>query len=183
MKKLILISGALATGKTTYSKILSNKYNLLLFNKDPVKEKLSDAIGFKDREENFKLSVGTFSVMAYFFDVVARKGEALILEANFHQNEIMILKDKALKYQYEVLNIILDGDEKILFERFSYRAHHENRHPCHLSGPVTASSFASYLQENRKVEYFGKTININANSFSYQNDEKIFKEIENFLEC
>ena len=37
MRKIILIGGVLASGKSTYSKFLSKKYNLSLINKDSLK--------------------------------------------------------------------------------------------------------------------------------------------------
>ena len=42
MKKLLLIMGDLATGKTTFANILSQRYNAILFFKDSIKEALGD---------------------------------------------------------------------------------------------------------------------------------------------
>ena len=54
MKKLLLITGDLATGKSTYAKILSKRYDTNVFFKDSIKEVLGDTIGFSNREENKK---------------------------------------------------------------------------------------------------------------------------------
>ena len=56
MKKLLLITGDLATGKSTFSNILSQRYKVNVFFKDSIKEVLGDTIGFTDRAENKKLS-------------------------------------------------------------------------------------------------------------------------------
>ena len=54
MRKLLLITGDLATGKSTFSNILSQRYKVNVFCKDSIKEVLGDTIGFKNREENKK---------------------------------------------------------------------------------------------------------------------------------
>ena len=54
MKKLLLITGDIATGKSTFANILSQRYNTNVFFKDSIKEVLGDTIGFSNREENKK---------------------------------------------------------------------------------------------------------------------------------
>ena len=56
MKKLILIGGVLAGGKSTFSHIIGEKFCIPVVNKDRLKEILGDNIPTKNREENKKLS-------------------------------------------------------------------------------------------------------------------------------
>ena len=56
VKKLLLITGDLATGKSTFANILSKRYDANIFFKDSIKEILGDTIGFSNREENTKLN-------------------------------------------------------------------------------------------------------------------------------
>ena len=56
MKKLLLITGDLAAGKSRFASILSKRYGVAVMYKDKIKEVLGDTIGFKDREENKRLS-------------------------------------------------------------------------------------------------------------------------------
>ena len=44
MKKLLLITGDIATGKSTFANILSKRYHTNMFFKDSVKEVLGDMI-------------------------------------------------------------------------------------------------------------------------------------------
>lgn len=46
MKKLLLITGDIATGKSTFANILSKRYHTNMFFKDSIKEVLGDTIGF-----------------------------------------------------------------------------------------------------------------------------------------
>ena len=52
MQKLLLITGDIAAGKSTFSQILYERYRSVVFHKDTIKEILGDFIGFHDREEN-----------------------------------------------------------------------------------------------------------------------------------
>ncbi len=63
MRKLLLITGDLATGKSTFASILSKRYQANVFLKDSIKEVLGDTIGFANREENKKLSDAAMELM------------------------------------------------------------------------------------------------------------------------
>ena len=63
MKRLIIITGDLAAGKSTLADLLSSKLEMLAIKKDVIKEKLCDVFDYKDREENKKLSVAAVREM------------------------------------------------------------------------------------------------------------------------
>ena len=95
MQKLILITGDLATGKSTLAKKLSQNLKILSFTKDVLKEVLSDVIGFTNRQENKKLSIASVDIMKHIFTQYAFLEQDLILEANFHKVEILQIQDLA----------------------------------------------------------------------------------------
>ncbi len=66
-RKLLLITGDIATGKSTFANILSQRYNTNVFFKDSIKEVLGDTIGFSNREENKKLSNASMELMFFIF--------------------------------------------------------------------------------------------------------------------
>ena len=177
--KAIIITGDLATGKSTFANIISKRFNVLLLTKDHIKEVLSDRIGFTNREENLKLSKASMHIMFYALENANNSNTNIILEANFHQEEIDYLK----KYKDDVLVLNLYGNEEILFKRFINRIENENRHKVHLSiGLNDLSSFSSYIKKSRDVDFKGlEVISIDATNFSYQNDEDLFTKISNFL--
>ena len=88
MRKLILIVGELAAGKSTLANHLAARYGIPAFTKDRIKELLCDGIGFQNREENLKLSFVTFDLLFHVFECFAAVGAPLILESNFRQNEL-----------------------------------------------------------------------------------------------
>lgn len=182
MSKLLLVMGDLATGKSTFAKILSQRYGVNMFGKDSIKEVLGDTIGFANREENLKLSKATMELMMFVFSEFAKLNKPLILESNFHTGELERLHAMAKERDYEVLTLVLRGDVDILFQRYLHRMKNENRHPVHLSTTLDVyEDFKGYLEWTRKEAIVGNYIEVNADDFSYQTEDKLLKKIDEFM--
>lgn len=182
MKKLLLIMGDLATGKSTFANILSKRYDTNVFFKDSMKEVLGDTIGFSNREENKKLSNAAMELMFFIFSEFGKLNKSLILESNFHTTELERLHELAFDNNYEVLTIVLRGDVEILYKRYLNRMHNENRHPVHLSTTLDVfDDFKSYTEYSRTEKIPGNAIYINADDFSYQADREILGKIDKFM--
>lgn len=182
MKKLLLVMGDLAAGKSTFATILSRRYGANVFCKDSIKEVLGDTIGFSNREENLNLSKATIELMFFLFQEFGKLGKDLVLESNFHEKELERIHAIAQENNYEVLTIVLRGDTNILHKRYLNRIHNENRHPVHLSTTLDIyEEFERYTERSRKENIPGRTILINADSFSHQKDEEILRSIDEFM--
>ena len=182
MKKLLLIMGDLATGKSTFAKVLSTRYGTNVFCKDSIKEVLGDTIGFSNREENLKLSKATIELMLFVFSEFSKLDKNLILESNFHKKELERIHEIAQENDYQVLTLVLRGDASIIHKRYLNRIYNENRHPVHLSTTLDVfEDFIRYTEHSRKEEIPGRTIFINADSFSYQTDNEILMSIDEFM--
>ena len=182
MRKLLLITGDLATGKSTFANILSKRYGVNMFFKDSIKEVLGDTIGFSSREENKKLSNATMKLMFFIFSEFAKLNKSLILESNFHTIELEKLQELAFEYQYEVLTIVLRGDVEILHKRYLNRMQNENRHPVHLSTTLDIfDDFKGCTEYLRSEEIPGNAIVINADDFLYQTDTSVLERIDTFM--
>lgn len=182
MKKLLLIMGDLATGKTTFANTVSGKYETVLLVKDSIKEILGDAVGFTNREENLKLSRATGELMCYMLSQFGKLGQDLMLESNFRIAELEKLHRIAKEYDYQVLTLVLRADAEILYERYLYRMHHENRHPVHLCGEFnTFEGFRDYIEGLRTDSLPGAVLWIDANDFSYQTDPRTWETIHGFM--
>ena len=113
--------------------------------------------------------------------LIEGEGDALILESNFKDYELRVLEEKCASIGCEVLSIILDGNDEILHSRFNRRLN-ENRHPVHKSQDFTElAPFVETLNELRNARYPGQRIDVNCSDFSYQKDEKLYTDIEKFL--
>ena len=174
MKKLVLIMGDLATGKSTFASVLSKRYETSAFCKDSIKEILGETIGFSNREENLKLSKTTMELMLFMFSEFSKLNKNLILESNFHKVDLERLNKIAFENNYEVFTLVLRGEVEILHKRYLNRMHNENRHPVHLSTTLDVfEDFKGYTEYSRKEEIPGNVLYIDANDFSYQTDDEI----------
>lgn len=178
MKKLILIGGVLAGGKSTFSHIVGERFSVPVVNKDRLKEILGDNIPTANREENKKLSVISFELMMY---LAGCEGDYLILESNFKNYELKELSAFAKDRGIKVLSIFLDGDDRVLHQRFIKRLD-EDRHPVHKSQDFTRiEDFTATLDELRSSAYPGEILHVDCTDFSYQTDEIILGKIKDFL--
>ena len=182
MKKLLLIMGDLATGKSTFANILSMRYDTNVFFKDSIKEVLGDTIGFSNREENKKLSSATMELMFFIFSEFGKLNKNLILESNFHTEELERLHKIAFENNYEVLTLVLRGNVEILHKRYLNRMQNENRHPVHLSTTIDVfDDFRCCTEYLRREKILGNAIYIDADDFSYQTDKEILAKIDEFM--
>ena len=181
MKKLILILGDLASGKSTTADILSEKFSIPSIKKDSIKEILGDSIGFSNREENLKLSRATFEILLHTFDRMSLVGDDLILESNFRDGELDRLTALAEERGYEILSLLLTADTKILYERYLHRID-VGRHPVHLTTDFDSyEGFVNYVLPQRQTPKRGILIKICADDFSYQSDIVLIERIQKFL--
>ena len=181
MKKLILILGDLASGKSTTADILSKKYSIPSLKKDTVKEILGDTVGFNNREENLKLSRATFEILLHAFERVSLTGGDLILESNFREAELDRLTALAEERGYQILSLLLTADTKILYRRYLARIE-TGRHPVHLTtGFDDYEGFVRYVLPQRQIPKRGELIKISADDFSYQTSGELFSKLEGFL--
>ncbi len=182
MKKLLLITGDLATGKSIFGEILSKRYSCPALFKDKVKELLADRIGFADREENRRLSLAAVELMTHCFEAMAVSGGDLILEANFKEDELRKISELTKKYSYKTLTLIMRADMDIIYKRFVGRIENENRHPAHISGFDGYESLKHYIDIGRKQAAFGDMVEVDATDFSYQNDAELLTNIDIFMD-
>lgn len=182
MKRLILIFGDLATGKSTLAAKISAESGTALVRKDELKEILADTVGFANRAENLRLSAAAFALMKYTLSSLARSGSDLILESNFREGELGELISLAQDLGYGVLPICLFADVEILYERFIKRMT-AGRHRVHLTQDLTdRAGFIQYVEGQRHGSLPSECLRICANDFSYQTDEELRDTVKAFLQ-
>lgn len=182
MRKLLLITGDLATGKSTFANLLSQRYQVNVFFKDSIKEVLGDTIGFSDRAENKKLSTASMGLIFFLFSEFAKLGKDLILESNFHADELEKLHAIAQEHHYKVLTVALYGDAGILHKRYLNRIAHENRHPVHLSTALDVfEEFKKCSDYLNQVKIPGEVLRVNADAFSYQSSLELLSRLDRFM--
>lgn len=176
MRNLIIVTGDLASGKSTLANALSYELSIPCLIKDDLKEIACDAIGYSNREENRNLSISAVNSMIYFFKQAAKVDKDLILEANFRSEEISSIKEIADEYDYRVLLIKLTGDINLLYQRFLDRL--TTRHIAHKSMSLDDSidKFAYYIDSIRKEDMIYPAFDIDMSELD--EDEVVEKALE-----
>lgn len=152
MRKLIIITGDLAAGKSTLASALSERLSIPFITKDSLKEIACDIIGYQTREENRLLSKCATRDMVYFFKQSALVGADLILEANFRAEELREINEIVDEYDYRVALIMMTGDIPLLYQRFLDRL--PSRHIAHrsLNLDYSLERFTDYINEIRNQD-------------------------------
>lgn len=181
MKKLILVMGDLASLKTTISRRLSSDLNIICFNKDMIKEKLVDVIGFSNRQENKNLSQATYEIIKYNTGEIFHKDIPLIIESNFKYHEINDLIEYLGVSINQVLVLFLSGDSKILYQRYCDRQ--PFRHQAHTStGLISYDHFVQSKLEFKKDILGLNTYSIDTSNFTDRDYEILKLTVKDYIE-
>lgn len=175
--RIIIVTGFLATLKSTISKKLGSDLNILTLNKDSLKEILGDTIGFNTREENLKLSDATFKLMKTIAENNLALGHDVILEANFKKHELEDLKKSKTISNAHVITLFLTGDKEMLYSRYVKRD--QSRHQVHQStGLMTFDMFSSSMDTYQISDCFGNIILHDTTLFKESDYQDILKKIK-----
>jgi predicted kinase len=87
---VIIVTGASASGKTTLSKNLADKFNMPMICKDEIKELLFDCLGTKDEEWGMSLGAASFDLLYLFVEKLCLTGKTFVVEGNFLRDNVKI---------------------------------------------------------------------------------------------
>ena len=181
--KIIIISGYVATGKTTFSGQLSEKLNILCFNKDIIKAVLGKNIDINSRETSSQLSVTTFNLLMHITEIFMRQGKPLIVESNFKVSEGKVIRDLLKLYKYRSLTFLMTGDLRIIHKRFVERDNKPERDKANRSNGL----FDEYEFFEKAVKPLGdfnvgdKIVRIDASDFAQVNFQQYIEKAEMFM--
>lgn len=120
--------------------------------------------------------------MCRIFSKVVVTGNSLILESNFYKVELKKLHAIAHNNQYDVLTLVLQGDAKVLYDRYLFRMNEENRHPVYLSTSLhIKEDFIRTAEWIRNENVIGDILLIGATDFFYQESAAMLKQIDAFI--
>lgn len=142
---IVIITGMLASGKSTLADNLGKHLNFEVYKKDTYKEHLVDLYDFKTREENRVLSIKAVNQMIDDAEKQIIKGINVVLEANFRKDEIGKIFNLGKKYHTPVKLLGLCGDQNVLYKRFLSRV--PTRHKAHMSMHLD-KDFEAYKKYN-----------------------------------
>lgn len=146
MRKIILVSGYPAAGKSTFARRLSEHLQIPCFNKDTIKEALADGFGPSSQEAYNKGSAATFNIMAHIAECLLQVSKPCILESNFRVQEGERIEELLEKHGASCLTFVFTGDLDVLYNRYAKRA--RERHWVHR-GPGDRDDFKDGLARHK----------------------------------
>ena len=130
MTTAIIVSGAPASGKSVFSRSVSQRLGIHLLSKDSIKEALFDELGCSSRATSIELGKASFvSLLDQCRDRVLAS-DSLIVESAFRRGDESILR--GIFQNYKIVHVHCTASDAMIIARFEQRALSEERHPGHL---------------------------------------------------
>lgn len=167
-KKIIIIEGYLATGKSTFALQLSKSLNIPYLIKDTFKIALCKNVSVTSRTENSVFSTVTFDGMMYVAERMLETGIPIILEGNFVPagvkkiDEADTIKRLIDRYNYTSLDFKFMGDTRVLHQRFLEREKSAERGEVNKIGmDVPYETFTQWCRNLDGFDIGGETVRVN----------------------
>jgi predicted kinase len=143
VSRLLLITGAPASGKSTLAARLASDFDVDLWSKDQFKESLFDTLGAGDAIWSRRLSDASFALLFDCADRVLARRPAVLLEANFRRGEHeQPLSRLCQRRGCIVAQILCEADDAVRAARLAQRALDAARHPGHADANRAATGSA-----------------------------------------
>lgn len=187
-KKIIIIEGYLASGKSTFALQLSRMIGVPYMIKDTFKSAMCQQIPVTDRNVSSIFSAAVFDAMMYVTERMFEAGYPVILEGNFVPagvkavDEAGRIKNLIDRYGYDSLDFKFTGDTRVLYERFLEREKTPERGQANKIG--TDVPFSRYEQWCHNFDGFdigGKVVRIDTTDFGTVPFEEYFELARQFV--
>lgn len=175
-RKIIVVEGYLAAGKSTFALQLSKSLNIPYLIKDTFKMALCKNISITSRAESSAFSAVTFDGMMYVAERMLETSTPIIIEGNFvpagvkkvdEAGEIKRLIDQ---YNYTSLDFKFIGDTRVLHQRFLKRENAAERGEVNKLGiDVPYDTFGQWCRNLDGFDIGGETVRVDTTNFSNVN--------------
>lgn len=185
MNTIIIITGDLAAGKTSYGKKISNELKIPFFSKDEIKEVLYDSMNNNDTDYESKRKIGknSYDIFYYIIEQHLKVGLPIIAESNFGKEAIPVIKNLLDKYNCKCITIRFEADLEVLHKRFLSREYSDERH----SGLVSNGMFDDYEnfkkthEKSREFKIDDNEIIIDTTDFTTVDINAIIKQLQEWI--
>jgi predicted kinase len=179
---IIIITGYLAAGKSTFARRLSEATSVPFIIKDTFKSALCASVDVDSRAESSRFSVVTFDAMMYVTERLIKTGCPIIIEGNFvpygvkKTDEAGVIKSLIDKYNCQSLTFKFVGDTQILHRRYVDRDKLPERGKVNaMLGEIPYNDFDRLCRNLDGFNVGGEIIEVDTTEF---NNAKFDKHIE-----
>ena len=189
-RKIIIIEGYLAAGKSTFALNLSKAINVPYLIKDTFKSALCTSVPIISREESSRFSAVTFDAMMYVTERLIETGSPVIIEANFvpcgikKTDEAEVIKQLIDKYNCQPLTYKFMGDTRVLYKRFIERDKLPERGQANMM--FTEPAYNDFDRWCRNLDNFnvgGMIIKIDTTDFDKIDFDSHIETARKFIDC
>lgn len=188
-KKIIIIEGYLAAGKSTFALQLSKAFHIPYLMKDTFKIALCKNITVANRAESSMFSMVTFDGMMYAAERMLETDIPLILEGNFAPagvkkvDEAGTIKRLIDRYHYASLDFHLTGDTQVLHQRFLKREKTAERGEVNKLGmDIPYDMFDQWCHQLDDFNIGGETVRVDTTNFSNVNFNAYIKLAKEWMD-
>lgn len=129
---LIIVNGKPCTGKSYFLQKFSKDLDLSCVSRDEFKELIFNDLGILDSDWSKKLGGASYSLMFNVFEKLLKTKKSFIVESNFnpsqHSEKLKLLLNQ---YNFDAVEIFLDADPDVLYDRYVTRWDSGERHRGH----------------------------------------------------
>ena len=187
-KKIIIVEGYLASGKSTFALQLSQYINVPYLIKDTFKIALCESISIASRNESSAFSAVTFDAMMYVTERMFETGGPIIIEGNFvpagvkKVDEAGVIRRLIDKYDYSSLTFKFTGDTQVLYKRFVEREETLERGRVNkIESDVSYDEFNGWCHNLGGFDVGGKIIRVDTTCFDSVDFEGYFEAARQFI--
>ncbi len=142
-RRLVLVSGPPASGKTTVARPLAERLGFALLTKDDIKESLYTSLAGEPGDVEFSRRVGSAAMDLLW--TLAPQCPAVVLEANFRtKSDYERRKVAGLLVHAQMVEVYCRLPREEASRRFAERARHERHHPAHALAEMPPERMAEY---------------------------------------
>ncbi|MGN7800345.1 AAA family ATPase [Leifsonia sp. 22587] len=132
---VIFVVGRPASGKSTLSRIISERRHLPIVAKDDIKERLFDTLGVGDVQWSERLGRASFALLDYSIELLLQSGASFIVDAAYNPAyEDAKVQAWQQRYGFTAIQVHCTASPDELTRRFIRREQDGNRHPGHADG-------------------------------------------------
>ena len=187
-RKIIVIAGYLAAGKSTFARRLSAELKIPCLIKDTFKSALCASVDINNREDSSRFSAVTFDAMLYVTERLIEVGTPVILEGNFvpkglkRIDEAGAIKTLIDKNNCDPLTFKFTGDTAILHNRFVKRdITPERGHANMLFYEPSLAEFDTWCHNLDPFDIGGEVVEVNGTDFHLTDFERHVETARMFL--
>lgn len=190
MKKIVIITGFLASGKSTFYHMLNEKVNISSYSKDDIKVSIGNTSS-REYKEPYELGEYAFHSMLNQIEKDMQNGIDVLIEGAFigeetsqKGNEQKVIKELLENYDYKALIFFFHGKLDVLFERFVNRENSNERNQILKFKPIM-QDFRIYKLINKRTQnsvFEENVIKVDTTNLTHVDYEKYYCYVHDFLE-